>query len=98
MSNFGKRTLVLWYSTDSDYYDIANAKNSWRENGDDWIKVSEPFDVKIIERKDAAAEINTAKITQVDVQIATARELLEGLKEKRANLLAITHDSSTDDS
>ena len=94
MSNFGKRTLVLWYSTNNDYSTFDNADN-WRERSDDFVALSEPFDVEIIESTDAAQKVNAAKIDSVDNKIAAARELLETLKGERANLLAITHEESS---
>lgn len=95
MKHFGKRTLVLWYSTDSDYYDISNDESSWRDNSGNWIRVSKPFNVEIIQRVSAAEEINKAKVANVDEKIAAARALLETLKGERANLLAITHEVSS---
>ena len=91
MSNFGKRTLVLWYSTVNDYYDIDDV-DGWRKNyadGKDYVMASEPFNVWMIERVSAAEEINAGKIARVDEKISAARELLETLKGERANLLAL---------
>ena len=94
MSEFGKRKLVVWYSTGNDYYHIDGHKAFGP--GSTFIAVSEPFEVDIIESQNGAEKVNSAKIERVDEKINAARALLETLKGERANLLALPG-SSTDE-
>jgi hypothetical protein len=88
MSEFGKRTLAVWYSADHDYYTIDNV-DWWAKDRDDYIMVSEPFDAVLVELDDSAVLVNAAKIRTVDAKIDEVREKLGMLKEVRANLLAL---------
>jgi len=86
-THFGQQRLVLVYCTSHDFYSVDV---EGRLDGlSDYVIVSESFDVDIKELANSAEVVNLAKIAEVDEQLEKARSVVETLKDKRANLLAL---------
>jgi hypothetical protein len=98
-AKFGKVTLALYHVTDHDYltfgyYDPDN----WCERDEDTVRISEPFEVTLVEAEGSHEKVIRNQVTRIEDEIATHITLIEELKNKRARLLAITHevDDGTD--